>query len=104
VSGFSAGRYSVISGLRDILYRHLILCDILELINSSYSLQVLVFVGSKFGYATIFLYIFLSSKFDPSLFPIHYFAPLVTFVIYEVMQLVTVVYCCKSASCQVGVL
>jgi hypothetical protein len=57
MSVFSAERYSVISGLRDILYRHLMLCDILELINTSYSLQVLEFVGSKFGYATIFLYI-----------------------------------------------
>jgi len=37
VSDVLPERYSVISGVRDILYRHVLLCDILELINSSYS-------------------------------------------------------------------
>jgi hypothetical protein len=57
VSDVLPERYSVISAVRDILYRHLMLCDILELINFSYSLQVLALIGSKFVYATILLYI-----------------------------------------------
>jgi hypothetical protein len=104
VTDFLPETYSVISGLRDILYRHLTLCDIMQLINSSYSLQVLDFVGSKFGYATIYLYILFFSIFHPSLFPIHSSASLITFVSNKIMQRVTVVYCCKSASVHVGVI
>jgi hypothetical protein len=104
LSDFFPKRYSVISSLRDILYRHLILCDILELINSSYSLQFLVFIASKFGYATISLYVYFVSIFDLSLFPFHSSASLITLGGCEVLQLVAVVYCCHSASDQVGVI
>jgi hypothetical protein len=48
VSDVLPERYSVISAVRDILCHHLMLCDILELIKSSYSLQVLALIGSKF--------------------------------------------------------
>ena len=64
VSDFKLERYSVVTGVRDILYRHLMLCDILELINSFYSLQVLALIGSKFVYASIFLYLFIYFFFD----------------------------------------
>jgi hypothetical protein len=104
LSDFLSKRYSVISSLRDMLYRHLILCDILELINSSYSLQCLVFIASKFGYVTVLLFIFFVSMFDRSLFPSYSFASLIPLGGYEVMQLVIVVYCCHSASDQVGVI
>ena len=103
VSDVLPERYSVISGVRDILYRHVMLCDILELINSSYSLQVLALIGSKFVYATIFLYLFFCSIFDISIYrviPIASFIPLMSF---EAMQLVTLVYCCKSANFQVSI-
>jgi len=103
VLDFLPERYSFISGVRDILYRHLMLCDILELINSSYSLQVLALIGSKFVYATISFYLLFFSIFFPSLFlvlPAALFIPLGSF---EVIQLVTVVCCCESASFQVSV-
>jgi len=97
-------RYSVISGVRDILYRHVLLCDILELINSSYSLQVLALIGSKFVYATIFLYSLFFSIFDRSLFPVLSIASLITNSSFEVMQLVAVLYFCKSVNFQVGII
>jgi hypothetical protein len=104
VSDFLPERYSVISGVRDILYRHVMLCDILDLINSSYSLQVLALIGSKFVYATISLYLLFFSIFDISVFLDRSFSPLLPLVSFEVLQLVTVVYCCKSASFQVGII
>jgi hypothetical protein len=104
VSDFSPESYSVISGLRDILYRHVILCDILELIDSSYSFQVLAFIGSKFLYPTIFLYTLVASILERSLFSIHSIATVITCGIYEIMQLVAFVRCCKSASFQVGMI
>jgi hypothetical protein len=104
VSDFLPKRNSIISGLRDILYHHMMLCDILELTDSSYSLQVLAFIGSKFGYATILLYILFLLTFDSSLFAMDSFPTVMTIVIYEIMQLGTVVYCCKCACFQVGVI
>jgi hypothetical protein len=104
VSDVVPERYSDISAVRDMLYHHLMLCDILELINSSYSLQVLALIGSKFVYATITLYMLYFSIFDRSLFPVRTFASVIPFGSFEVMQLVTVVYCCKSASFQVGII
>ena len=73
VSDFLPERYSFFSGLRDIMYRHVMLCDILELINSSYSFEVLALIGSKFVYATIFLYLFI---FRYSTVPYFQFVPL----------------------------
>jgi hypothetical protein len=104
VSDFLPKRYSFISGLRDILYHHVMLCDILELIDSSYSLQVLALIGSKFVRATNLLYLLYFSTFDPSLFPVHSFISLLTNLSYEVIQLVTVLYCCKSACFQVRII
>jgi len=104
VSDYFPGRYSVISGVRDILYRHVMLCDILELINSSYSLQILALIGSKFVYATILLYLLFFSIFHLSLFPAYSFTAPIPFVSLEVMQLVVVVYCCKSACFQVSII
>jgi len=104
VSNFLPGRYSVISRVRDILYRHVMLCDILELINSSYSLQVLALIGSKFVYTTIFLYSLFFSILDSSLFPVLPFDSVIMLVSVEVMQLVTVLYCCKSACLQVSII
>ena len=104
VSDFLPERYSVVSSLRDILYRHVMLCDILELINSSYSLQVLALIGSKFVYATICLYLLFFSIFDRPLFPFYIFASSMPISSFELMQLVAVVYCCKSACFQVGII
>jgi hypothetical protein len=104
VSDFVPERYSVISCVRDILCRHVMLCDILELVNSSYSLQVLALIGLKFVYATFCLYLLFLSIFDPSLFPDFSFDSLILLVSFEVMQLVTVVCCCKCACFQVSVI
>jgi len=104
VSDFLPEKYSFASGLRDILYRHVMLCDILELVNSSYSLQVLALIGSKFVYATISLYLLFFSIFDRSLFPVQSSTSQILFGAFEVMQLVTVLYCCQSACFQVGII
>ena len=104
VSDFLPERYSVISSVRDILYRHVMLCDILELINSSYSLQVLALIWSNFVYATIYIYLLFISIFDRYLFPVLSFDSQLPLVGFEVMQLVTVVYCCKSVDFQVSVI
>jgi len=104
VSDFFQERFSFISGVRDILYHHVMLCDILDLINSSYSIQVLILIGSKFLYATIFLYLSFLSVFYRSLFPFFPFPLLIPLVSFEVMQLVTVLYCCKSACLQVSII
>ena len=104
ISDFLSERYSVISRVRDILYRHVMLCDILELINSSYSSQVVALVGSKFVYITIFLYLLFFSVFDRSLFPVGSFSLLIPVASFEVMQLVAVLYCCKSAIFQVSII
>jgi hypothetical protein len=104
VSDLMPERYSVISDVRNILYHHVMLCDILELVNSSYSLQVLTLIGSKFVYATISLYLLFFSIFDLSLLLFHSFLLLLPSVCMEIMGLVTVVYCCKSACFQVGVI
>jgi hypothetical protein len=104
VSDFFPKRCSVISGLRDILFRHVMLCDILELIDSSYSLQVLALIGSKFVYTTISLYYLFFSIFDRSLFPVLSVPSLIQVVSFEIVLLVTVLYCCKSACLQVGVI
>ena len=104
VSDLKPEIYSVLSGVRDFLYRHLLLCDILELVNSSYSLQVLVLIGSKFVYATIFLYLLFFSIFDPSLFPTGSFTTIIPSGSFEVIHFVTVVYCCRSVCFQVSVI
>jgi hypothetical protein len=94
----------VISGLRDILNRHVVLCDILELINSSYGLQILAFIGTNFVYSTIMFYLLCFSVFAPLLFPVASFVSLLPVLSQEVIQIVTVVYCCNCASFQVGVI
>jgi len=104
VSDFLPERYSVNGSLRYILYHHVMLCDILELINSTYSLHVLTLIGSKFVYATIFLYLLFFSIFDRSLFPVPHFASAIPIGSFEVMQLVTVLYCCQSACLQVSII
>ena len=104
VSDFLPERYSVISRVRDILYHHVMLCDIWQLINSSYSLQVLALIGLKFAYTTIFLYLLFFSVFDRSLFPFLPFASLIPLGTFEIMQLVTVLYCCQSACLQVSII
>jgi hypothetical protein len=105
VSDVLPERYSAISAVRDILYHHLMLCDTLELINSSYSLQVLALIGSKFVYATICLYLLcFFFIFDRSLIPVRSFAYLIPFGGFEVLQLVTLVYCCKSAIFHVSII
>jgi hypothetical protein len=102
VSDILPKRNSLITCLRDILYHHVMLCDILELINYSYSLQILAFIGSKFVYTTIHLYILFLSIFDSSFFHVHSSFSLLPYLSYLVIQLVSVVYCCKSANFQVG--
>ena len=87
-----------------MLYRHLLLYDIFDLVSSSYSLQVLALIGSKFVYATICLYLFFFSIFDRSVFIDRSFSPLLPLVIFEVIQLVTVLYCCQSVTFQVGII
>jgi hypothetical protein len=104
VSDVLPEKHSAISAVRDIQYRHVMLCDILELINYSYSLQVLVLIGSKFVYATVYLYLSLFSVLEFFAFPVLSFASFIPPLSFEVMQLVTVVYCCMSASFQVGII
>ena len=105
VSDFKPEIYSVITGVRDILYRHVMLCGILDLITSSYPLQVMALIGSKFMYATIFLLLlFFFSIFYRSLFPFHSLDILIPLGTFDVMQLVSVLCCCKSAFFQVSVI
>jgi hypothetical protein len=104
VSDLLPKRYSVISGLRDIMYRHVMLCDILEFIDSSYSSQVLCLVGSKFVHTTILLYLMWFGLLDSSFLLVQSIVLLLPHLSYEIIQLVTVVYCCKSACFQVGVI
>jgi len=104
VSDLLPEKCSFISRVRDILYCHVMLCDIVELINSSYSLQVVALIGLKFAYATIFFYLLFFSIFDHSLFPFLPFAFLIAIGSFEIMQLVTVLCCCKSACLQVGII
>jgi hypothetical protein len=103
VPEFLSKRNSVNSGLRGILHRQIMMCDILELINSSYGLQILAFIGTKFVYSTILFYLLCFSLFAP-LFPVASFVSLLPVLSHEVIQIVTVVYCCNSASFQVGVI
>jgi hypothetical protein len=49
VSYFVPKGYSGVSGLRYILYRHVVLCCILELIGYFYTLQFLALKRSKIG-------------------------------------------------------
>jgi hypothetical protein len=102
VSDFSPGIYSIISDLRDILYHHMMLCDVFELINTSYSLQVLAFIGSKFVSLTVLLYLVWWTFLDYSFSHVIFFAQLIALFSFEVIELVSVVYCCKAASFQVG--
>ena len=97
-------RYSFILGIRGILYRHVKLCDVLELVNSSYSLQVLALMGSKFVYTTISLYLLFFSIFDRSLVTVSSITQQIWLGSFEVMQLVTVLYCCESACLQVSII
>ena len=97
-------RYFVTSRVRDILYRHVMLCDILDLINSSYALQVLALIGSKFVYATICLYVLFFSIFDRSVLIDRSFSSKILFGTFEVMQLFTVLYCCQSVCFQVSII
>jgi hypothetical protein len=94
-------KHSVISALREILSQHVMLCDIFDLINRSYSLQVLAFICSKFVQATVLLYLIFFTIFDNF---IHSIRSLLPSMIFEVMQLVTVVWFCKYANFQVGIL
>ena len=80
------------------------LCDILELINSSYSLQILTLVESKFVYTTITVYLLFFSVFDFSLFSAPPVDSLLPSGSVEVMQLVIVLYYCHSACLQVSYL
>jgi len=104
VSDFLSERYSVKSCVRYILYRHVMLCDIMELINSSYSLQVLSLIRSKFLYATISLYLLFISIFDRSLFLVRSFTSQIPLGTFEEMQLVTALYCCESTCLQVSII
>jgi hypothetical protein len=104
VSDFVPEIYSAISGLREFLNRHLLLCAILELIDSSYSVQVLAFMGSKYIYATVCFYILFFTVFDLSKVMVMSFPLVMCTISCEVMQLLAVVYCCRSVSVQVGVI
>jgi hypothetical protein len=103
-SDFLPEKCSVISSLRNILHHHVILCDMLDIINSTSSLQFLALIGSKFVYTTIFLYLLFFSIFDRFLFPVHTIASLIPLVSVEVIQLVAVLYCCESVSLQVCII
>jgi hypothetical protein len=104
VSDFSPKGNSVISALRDILYHHMVLCDVVELIDSSYSLQVLVIIGSRFVHTTIYFYLLLLPIFDLSFFTANSFISLLPYLSYVIIQVVAAVFCCKSACVQVGVI
>ena len=98
VSDVLPERYSVISGVRDILYRHVMLCDIVELINSSsYSIQVLAFIGSKFVYATISLYLCFFF-FRYSIVPYFQFVPLLSSYRLAVSKQCSLLHWCIVAS------
>ena len=96
--------YSVNSGLREFVNLHFLLCDVLQLIDSSYSVQVLAFIGSKYVYATVCLYVLFCTEFDLVDVVVPSFTVFTSVIIFEVVELVTVVYCCKFACFQVSVI
>jgi hypothetical protein len=104
VSDFLPKRNSIVSALRDTLHHHMMLCEILELINSSYALQVLAFIGSKFLYATVNFYLLFLSICDCSFFPTPPISTVLLVLCYILIQLVSLVCCCNSASFQVGII
>ena len=103
-SDFLPEKCSVISSLRNILHHHVILCDMLDIINSASSLQFLALIGSKFVYTTIYLYLLFVSIFDRSLFPVRSPTSQIVLFSLEIMQLVTVLYCCQSVCLQVSII
>jgi hypothetical protein len=104
VSDFLPKRNSIVSALRDILYRHVVLCDVLELVDSSYALQVLAFIGSKFVHATVHFFLLFLSMCDCSFFPTPPISSLLLNLCYILIPLVSLLYCCNSASFQVGII
>jgi hypothetical protein len=102
VLDFLPEKYSVISGLREIRNHHVMLCDVLDLINSSYSLPVLALISLRFIFTTLGLYLVFFSILYPSAYSIHFYSSLPPVISFEVTQLVAVLYCCKCASFQVG--
>jgi hypothetical protein len=61
-------------------------------------------LGSKFVHPTVILVILSYAIIDRSLHPVHSFVLLLPDFSFEIIQLVAVVYCCKSACVQVGVI
>jgi len=103
VSDLVPESYSVVSGLSEFVIRHLLLYDVLELIDASYSVHVMAFIGSKYLYAAVCLYVLFFTEFDLT-DVVLYFPVLISVMSFEIMQLVTVLYCCKSACLQVGII
>jgi hypothetical protein len=89
-------------GLHELLNIHVTLCDVLDEIKSTYSLQVLASVGWKFVNITITLYLIFSVILDNTIFQVHSSPSLIFSISFEAMQLIMVVSFCKSASFQVG--
>jgi hypothetical protein len=104
MSEFSAKNSLVNCGFRELLNLHETLCDVLEVINSTYSLQVLASVGWKFVNLTVSFYLIVSVILDNTIYQIQSFPSLIFSISFEATQLVLLVHCCNSASFQVGAL
>jgi hypothetical protein len=104
ISEFSSVNNLVNCGLRDVLNLHMTLCDVLDSINSTYSLQVLALTGWKFLGVTVAFYLIVSVILDSTIKQVHSFPSLIAVISSEVTQLVTVVHCCKYAGFQVRVI
>jgi hypothetical protein len=102
MSVLSAENSHLNCGLHKLLKLHLALCDVLDIINSTYSLQVLASVGWKFINVTIALYLIFVAILDTTIIQAHSIPSLILSISFEATQLVIVVYCCKSVTSQVS--
>jgi hypothetical protein len=77
------------------------LCDILDLINPSFTSPVLAFIGSKFVYTTVGPFYFFSIL-DRTVFHVSSFVSLLPLDSYEVNMVVAMVLIRMPASFLVG--
>lgn len=103
-SEFSAENSLVNCDFHELITIHDALCDVLDVINSTYSFQVLAMVGWKFLNVTIGFYLMLSVILDSKIYQVLSFPSLMFSISCEAMQLAVVVLCCNSTSFQVGTL
>jgi hypothetical protein len=88
--------------LHDFVELHKTLCDISELINSTYSLQMLISVGRIFSNFTVGFYLIISSVIDDTVELIQSYLSLVSNICLQALHLFILAHRCNSACVEVG--